>query len=97
MPLDASSVKIFDQMLEFYYWTEVKNLDLLVQMSDTNNFNKENYKAAVGTYQQWCIELYPKMDANEKLNYKLAFAQQTLSILHAHAPNHKIHRQLSKK
>lgn len=97
MPLDKKTVEIFDQMLEFYNWIEVENQDLLSKLDNTNNFNKQTYKAAVGTYQKWCTDIFPQMDQKERMNYKLAFAQQVLAILHAHAPNHHIHRALSKK
>ena len=95
MPLDAQAMEIFDEILEYYNWPKHLDNSILDKLKDTKNFNTANYKSAVSCYMNWCKIIFPNMVDEEKDNYKLAFAQQTLNILHVHAPTHHIHKALS--
>ena len=95
MPLDEVTVVIFDNILEYYNWPAHSNNGILEQLKDTNNFDSSSYKSAVSCYMNWCANIYPSMVDEAKDNYKLVFAQQTLNILHEHAPRHHIHKALS--
>lgn len=94
MPLDENSIKIFDEILEYYNWPVHEDDSILEKMEDTNNFNPSNYKTAVSCYRNWCENIYPSMDNEHQEDHKIALAQQTLNILHEHAPKHHIHRAL---
>ena len=95
MPLDNQSVKVFDEVLEYYNWPETVDFGVLDKMQDKDNFNEKNYKQAVACYLDWCVNVYPGVDPKNQSEFKLAIAQQALNILHAHAPNHHIHKALS--
>ena len=95
MPIDDAAIVIFDNVLEYYNWPKHTNDDILEKLENTKNFNPSNYKTAVSCYLNWCTRIYPSMVDENKDNYKLAFAQQTLNILHEHAPNHHIHKALN--
>lgn len=97
MPLDNQSVLIFDEVLHYYNWPKHEENDLLEKMNDTNNFSPANYKYAVSCYMNWCQNIYPNLDKENQESFKLAFAQQTLNILHEHAPRHHIHKALSEQ
>ena len=95
MPLDVQSMEILDEVLEYYNWPKHSDDSILDKLKDTNNFDATTYKSAVSCYLNWCNKVFPNMVDEEKDTYKLAFAQQTLNILHAHASTHHIHKALS--
>ena len=97
MPLTQESMMIFDDVLEYYNWPIHNDNTLLAKLEKQENFNPSNYKSAVSCYRNWCAIIYPSMVDENKDEYKLALAQQTLNILHAYAPNHHIHKALSKQ
>ena len=94
--LTFDSLKVFDNVIEFYNWPKHVNDDILDKLKDVNNFNASNYKYAVSCYKNWCENTFPAIMDSNKDDYKLAFAQQTYNILHTHAPNHRIHLALAK-
>ena len=93
--LDHQSVKIFDTVLNYYNWPEHSDDSILNKLAETNNFNHSTYKLAVSCYIHWCVSLYERCSIEERDGFKLAFAQQTLNILHEHAPQHHIHKALN--
>ena len=94
--MDANSVKIFDNVIEYYKWPPHTDNAILDQMTDYKNFTPGNYKSAVSCYKNWCEKIYPGLDISQRDNCKLVFAQQTLNIIHEHAPNHHLHKALAK-
>ena len=96
MPLTAESMKVFDEVLEYYNWAEHKDDTIMDKLTDTNNFSPSNYKSAVSCYLNWSTVVYPATFSEDKDDIKLAMAQQVFNILHQHAPKHQIHVALSK-
>lgn len=94
--LTFDSLKVFDNVIEFYNWPPHEDNGILENLKNVNNFNSSNFKLAVSCYKNWCEKTYPTMMDVNKDDYKLAFAQQTYNILYTHAPNHRIHLALQK-
>ena len=94
--LDSNTVNMFDQALALYVWPEVEDCKLLASMGDPNNFCKNTYPMAVGTYLQWMKCIYPYLEDKEKEELRIPTAQSVLNILHAHAIDHHIHLALQK-
>ena len=97
MPLDSQSVVIFDEILHYFNWPKHEDNTILEKLADTNNFNPSNYKLAISCYMNWCEQIYPNVAPQNQESFKLAFAQQALNILHAHAPNHHVHKALNEQ
>ena len=64
--MDANSVRIFDNVIEYYKWPPHTDNAILDQMTDYKNFTPGNYKSAVSCYKNWCEKIYPGLDISQR-------------------------------
>ena len=94
--LNKETIDMFDQALALFIWPEVDDCKLLASMNDPQNFCKNTYPLAVGTYLTWMKQIFPHLTENEKEDLRIPIAQSVLNILHVHAKQHHIHLALQK-